>query len=128
MAVVPSDPTHPHYGATLARWPPGRVAAASSEKIREKSNRCRLTSRLLTATDGAHSSPYRSFCGTAQRRTVVAVPAVIGRETLRQNVWPLNLAPRSGVLLIATIPDDPLFHGGKRSAIALSASSTDKAR
>jgi len=33
MAVVPSDPTHPHYGATLTRWPPGRVAAALSEKI-----------------------------------------------------------------------------------------------
>src|SRR5215469_17828138 len=22
MAVVPSDPAHPHYGATLTRWPP----------------------------------------------------------------------------------------------------------
>jgi len=128
MAVVPSDPTHPHYGATLTRWPPDRVAAALSEKIVK--NQIVVGRRRDSSPTPMDPIPVyigRFAAPHSAARLWQCLPSSAAKLCGKMSGLS-NLVPRAGVLLIATIPVDPLFHGGKRSAIALSASSTDKAR
>lgn len=108
--------------ATLAALRP-----SPSEKTHEKAKRWRLTVRVLPAADVANATLYRSFCRTARRRMVVTVRAVIS-ELCGKMSGPSNRArPQAWGLATSVSPVDALFHGGALSAIAPSASSTDKA-
>jgi hypothetical protein len=86
-----------------------------------------LTLRLLPAADVANSTLYRSFCRTARRGMVVTVRAVIGELCGKMSGLSNRARPQPRGLATKVSPVDALFHGGALSAIALLASSTDKA-